>query len=138
MNRSLLIVAAAGLYGLALILVGTWPDPVDQNLNVRGSAAVQWMVDHLGISVQLGYDIVEFSANIALFVPLGVLAMMLIRRLRWGWVVLLGASTSATFELVQVIARPARNADVRDVIANALGAAAGALLVVMLRRRHPG
>ena len=71
---------------------------------------------------------VEFLANVAMFVPFGVLVWLALARPRWWVVVLLGLVTTVTIELVQST-MPSRYSTVSDVVANTLGAAAGVLLV---------
>jgi glycopeptide antibiotics resistance protein len=72
----------------------------------------------------------EDAANIALFVPLG---LVLARRLRplvaWG----LAIAVSAACETAQLWI-PTRHASVRDVAMNAIGAGIGVGLVVLHRR----
>jgi VanZ family protein len=47
-----------------------------------------------------------------------------------------GAAVAALIELLQFLARPERLASVQDVVANTLGAAAGAGVVWAVRRRR--
>ena len=128
------IPAAAGLYALALAAIGVWPTHVDKNVDLVDTRPAQWVLDQLDLTNQQGYDLIEFGANILLFVPFG----LLLRALRPGWswltVVLIGALASATIEILQAVARPGRTADVRDVIANTLGAALGCLVYAVARQ----
>jgi glycopeptide antibiotics resistance protein len=84
------------------------------------------------------YALLEFLANVALFVPLGLL-------LRWGWprmpwwaITLIGLAMTLTIEALQTLL-PSRFPAISDVIANTAGTAIGALFVatlsVMFRRR---
>lgn len=69
------------------------------------------------------YSGVEFTANVAMFVPLGLLVVAW--RGRW-WHGILGALVlSAGIETWQLLMLPTRVADVRDLVANTLGAALG-------------
>ena len=72
---SRLTLTGAGLYGAALILVGLWPNHIDEDINVIGWAPVQWMIRHFDLTPAEAYNGVEFGANVVLFVPLGLLAM---------------------------------------------------------------
>jgi glycopeptide antibiotics resistance protein len=130
--RHLMLAAAA--YGLLLALVGLWPHRMDENLDVGGSAPVRWMVDHLGMTPAQGYTFVEFSANVALFIPLGALAITLLPGMRWRWAVILGLIISAAVEILQDVALPNRTASPRDVLANGLGVALGSGIAVVARR----
>ncbi|MFF7683634.1 VanZ family protein [Microbacterium sp. NPDC007973] len=78
-------------------------------------------------------DLVEFSANVLLFVPLGVLVVAW--RRRWWQGILLGLVLSAAIEIAQLAFLPTRVADPRDVVANTLGAAVGVGVAIVLSRR---
>ncbi|MET1045000.1 MAG: VanZ family protein [Microbacteriaceae bacterium] len=75
------------------------------------------------------FDLVEFTANIALFVPIGVFLLLLFGR-RWWWAVTLaGIGLSVGIELIQ-LGLPNRFPDPRDVLANGTGALLGVLLAL--------
>ncbi|MGC0370332.1 glycopeptide antibiotics resistance protein [Microbacterium sp. SLBN-111] len=78
------------------------------------------------------FDVVEFSANVVMFVPLGLLV------LAWGgrpWHGILGGLVlSAAIETTQLLFLPTRVADVRDVVANTAGAALGVLFGALIAR----
>lgn len=86
----------------------------------------------------VGYPQLEFSANVFLFVPFGVLVGVLFGRRRWAWAVALGCAASATIEGLQFALLPGRFGTVDDVIANTLGAIIGALIAraILTRRGH--
>lgn len=78
---------------------------------------------------------IEAPANVLLFVPLGLLLTLFFRRPWVGVIVAILLSIGA--ELVQ-ITLPDRLPSLRDVVANALGAAIGAgvaWMLIMVRRR---
>ncbi|SJN40893.1 hypothetical protein FM104_11145 [Microbacterium esteraromaticum] len=91
---------------------------------------------HSEISLSTSYTVFEFLANIALFVPLGLLLVAARPRANAGVVLLIGYSASATIELVQTLL-PSRFPTLSDVIANTIGTAIGCLTARMLVRRHP-
>ena len=131
----------AGLYGVALLVIGLWPSHVDQNFTVVGWEPVRWLMHRFGLTRNETYDFVEFMANVALFVPLGVFAMTWSPRSRWIHAVLLGLAVSGAIELTQEVARPDRTASWTDVAANTTGAALGAAFVLVWlwrRRGSPG
>ena len=131
----------AGLYGVTLLVIGLWPSHVDQNFNVVGWEPVQWFMHGFDLTRSETYDVVEFMANVALFVPLGVFAMTWSPRSRWIHAVLLGLAVSGAIELTQEVARPDRTASWTDVAANTTGAALGAAFVLVWlwrRRMSPG
>lgn len=76
----------------------------------------------------------EFTANILLFVPLGVLLRAAIPRATWVGATVLGAATSFVIEVLQMWTP--RVSDPRDVVANALGALVGALLAAIAAGIH--
>jgi glycopeptide antibiotics resistance protein len=137
-RRPRLVAAAAALYGLALLLIGLWPTHVDKNVDVIGSPPVQWMIRHLDLTPTNAYSAVELGANVALFVPLGLLAMAWSSRCRWAHAVLLGFAVSGAVEILQDVARPGRTASWADVMANTAGAGLGAALLGLGRARRPG
>jgi len=83
------------------------------------------------------FGAVEFASNVAMFVPLGFLGVIVFARARW--VVIAGCTAfSVAVELVQWLLLPARQADWRDVLANSLGAAFGMALAIGLLRLIDG
>jgi glycopeptide antibiotics resistance protein len=78
------------------------------------------------------FDRVEFGANVAMFVPLGVFAVLWFGVRGWWTAPLLGLLTSGAIELIQATFLDSRVADVRDLIANTLGAVIGMLLMLLL------
>ena len=131
-ERRLVVLSAA--YVVALALIGFWRTPVDQNVAVTELAPVVWMADLFGLTVPQSYSAVEAAANVALFMPLG--ALVLLWRRDWTWVhaTLVALATTTAVEVLQQLLRPERFASVRDVVANTLGGAIGALLLAAWRR----
>ncbi|MEV4736253.1 MULTISPECIES: VanZ family protein [unclassified Microbacterium] len=89
-------------------------------------------------------DPIGLTLNVALFVPLGVFAPLLLRTSSWLRTALVGLVVSGTIEVVQFIGditiSPGRVADIDDLITNVLGTVVGyillrvAMLVPSLRR----
>jgi VanZ family protein len=131
-ERRLLLLT--GAYFLALAVVGLWSTPVDRDLAVTGWRPVVWTGDLLGLDPWQMYDVVEMSANVVLFVPLG--ALVLLWRPNWGLAHGIAAAfvTTVVIETLQQVTRPERFASVTDVVANTLGGAIGAWLVIGSRR----
>ena len=79
---------------------------------------------------------VEFVSNLVMFVPLGALAAL--SRPRGGDKVALAAcfGLSVFAELIQWLVLPHRTGDLRDVLANTLGAAIGIVVVALIRARR--
>ena len=96
----------------------------------------RYVSEHYGIAYATSATIFEFVANIALFIPLGLLLVAAWPRSN-AWVVLLiGYSASATIELVQTML-PSRYPTLSDVVANTIGTAIGCLAVRLFVQRHP-
>ncbi|GAA0491635.1 hypothetical protein GCM10009532_13650 [Microbacterium aurantiacum] len=111
-------------YVAALAAIAFWPTPVD-----RGAAPLVRTITRL-IPV-LTYDRIEFAANIALFVPFGVLVGLLLRQ---TWLVLpLAFLTTLMIETAQALLLDRRTPSIMDIIANTAGACIGVLVVVFIR-----
>ncbi|MDM7886164.1 VanZ family protein [Curtobacterium citri] len=124
----------AAAYGLVVVLVATAGSPVDGGAYptlVRAIAAGQ----RLGAPGWLGYDAVEFTANVLFFVPFGFFVLLLFGARAW-WVGMLGGFVaSCAIETVQALFLPARFASVDDVLANTSGAVLGVLVGVVVLGR---
>ncbi len=130
-----LLLAVTGLYLLAVAWITLNPSLGDPKRNAflegvlaafAASPALAW----------IDYDVVEFTANIVLFVPMGVLLALLLGRGRRWLALSLGVAASLTIEFIQLF-EPARVSDARDIIANSLGAIIGIGLVVVASRPRP-
>ncbi len=77
------------------------------------------------------YPAVEFAANAAMFVPIGVFFLLLVGRHRWWMAALFGIALSASIEFAQLFL-PGRVSDVRDLVSNSIGAFAGVLVALLL------
>ena len=78
----------------------------------------------------------EMAFNVAMFVPVGLLAALLIPRRRWPLALLAGVAFTTVIELVQVPELD-RISDPRDLVMNTSGAMLGVLIVLagrMVRR----
>ncbi|WP_347978080.1 VanZ family protein [Microbacterium sp. ProA8] len=114
------------LYGVALALIAFWPVPVDREMT--------GLLRALARAVPLlSYDVVEFGANVLLFVPLGILLALAMPRHR-PLVVPVALVVTGAIEAGQALFLDERTASLRDVLANTLGAAAGLLIVVIAER----
>ncbi|MDY0892255.1 VanZ family protein [Frigoribacterium sp. CFBP9030] len=128
-SRTIAIFALA-LYGLAVALVAFWPSPVDQGarpLINRGLA----LLHRRGVPESFDYNALEFMANIAFFVPMGLIVVLLVGGRRWWLGGLVGMSGSVAVELGQHFFLPSRFATVDDVIANTAGAVVGSIVGVI-------
>ena len=94
--------------------------------------------DVLSPSVWLSADtwasgrLVEFLANIVLFVPLGALVRWAVPRWGWMFAAFAGAAVSTAVEVLQI--GSTRVSDPRDLVANSVGAVLGAVIVAAIAR----
>ncbi|MEA9986764.1 MULTISPECIES: VanZ family protein [Subtercola] len=77
------------------------------------------------------YDRVEFIANIAMFVPVGLFLLLLFGRRQWWLAILVGFLMTVSIETAQLFL-PGRVSDVRDVVSNTSGATVGVLVGLVL------
>jgi len=126
-----------GITGLALILLAVCiitltPSPVDKGQTALVAEVLEYL-HAKGVPQWFGYHKLEFSANIAMFVPLGFFFGLLLP-LRRAWIGGLAGTTFSVFvEVVQFFVLPERFASVVDVLANTLGGWIGIGLAVLLR-----
>ena len=73
----------------------------------------------------------EFLANIALFVPVGMFLLLLFGTRLW-WVALAASVAMTTFIEIAQRSIPGRVPDERDLMANGLGAVVGVLIALVL------
>lgn len=119
-------------YGVVLAFIVFWPSPVDRPI----AAMLQRVIAELherGVPQFVDYALIEFSANVLLFFPVGVFFGLAVP-IRW-WVLALAAGPmlSAIVELAQARLLAERYATVSDVVANSIGATIGVLLMLALR-----
>ena len=126
-----------------LALVG-WvtlgPQPLDSTNN-------GWLLRALGFFARhdstdwITYGRVEFAANIAMFIPIGVFLVLLFGRRLWWLAIVIGVGLTCSIEFTQQFL-PTRYPDVRDLVANTGGAALGVGFALVLTawkvvRREP-
>ncbi|WP_172829734.1 VanZ family protein [Microterricola viridarii] len=100
-------------------------------------ALVAHTIEAWGVPFELGYGVLEFTANIALFVPFGVLLSLSAPHWHPWLVIATGLASSCLIELVQT-GLPTRVASPTDLLANTVGTAVGVGLFLAwerLRRR---
>ena len=79
----------------------------------------------------LTFMVLEFLANIALFVPLGLFFVLLFGRNRWWLAILIGIALTVLIEYAQQFIS-GRISDPRDLVSNSLGAVIGTILGLLL------
>lgn len=123
------------VFAVYLVVVGVvvWsPQPVDDTEGILGVVA-HWVSSLFDLPLRPTFDVLEVAANVAMFVPFGVLALTAYRWMRVWSASLAGLATSALIEGVQLFL-PTRYSTVSDLVANTAGALLGALLVAGVRR----
>ena len=122
------------VYLLAGAVVVFWPTTVGES--TAASLAV-WL--HRDPQVTL--TTVEWLANVALFVPIGICLRLIVGR--WWLASAVALAFSTAIELIQWIALPGRVASISDILANTAGAvlgsvfAAAAVWTVRAHARRP-
>jgi hypothetical protein len=136
MSARVLIRLLFAAYTVALGVIGFFPTPVDR----EASPTIWWFirsVRRLGVE-WYSYELLEFSANVLLFVPFGLLGLLMVG-LRFWWLALaLGITASVVIETGQELLLPERMPSTTDVVANVLGTtlgvAAGCLILILQAR----
>jgi glycopeptide antibiotics resistance protein len=80
----------------------------------------------------VGYSLVEFVANTVVFLPLGLLVVLLIGRRHWLVAIAAGLLASCWIELAQGIWIGDRVADARDIASNTIGTALGVAIALLV------
>jgi VanZ family protein len=132
-RRLRLVLLAAAAYGIALVLIASWPRHVDRDVDVLDNPPGSWLIS-AGVAPDQAYRLIEGGANVLLFVPFGVLLMLAPWGLTWLRAAAAGLVISGIIEIVQGIALPGRTSNIGDVVMNTVGAAIGALGVAAWRR----
>lgn len=125
--------AAGYAAAIALILLVTlWPSPVDRPISPELHQAID-TAHAQGMPEQVDYSLVEWLANIALFLPLGVMIGLTLRR----WWLLSGVAAALALpvmvEVLQGSFLPERTSSGLDVLANAIGAIIAVALGALVR-----
>lgn len=122
---------------LPLSLVAFWPSPVDQPIEGQLSETLRFLHAH-GIPNWFSYKFVEAAANVALFIPLGMVSALAFPEKRWWRIGALGLLISGCMEAGQLLFLHNRFASPLDLVTNTVGTVIGALLASAALRRHRG
>ena len=116
------------LVGVAWITLGPQPQVASKGSIVMQVLRILW--EHPATD-WITYSGVEFTANIAMFVPIGLFFLLLFGRSRW-WVAMgIPFLMTLSIETAQIWI-PGRVSDIRDVISNTIGAVVGVLLGLVI------
>lgn len=122
------------MFGIALGLIVLLP--AEDHGVLKLTERVARRISEWGLPYSFTYNLVEFSANVALFVPLGILLPLAIGSLRAGafWLTPpIALAISTGIELAQRDI-PGRVSDPRDLVSNTLGAVLGVLILWFIHR----
>lgn len=134
-RRRRFVAALLAGYLVVLSLIAFWPSPVDEGASGFIARALR-ALHRLGVPGWFDYSLIESGANVLLFIPFGILVAAFLP-LRRTWIALpAGIVASVCIEVGQELFRPERVATPRDVLANALGAAIGTVIVYGWAHRH--
>lgn len=119
-------------YAIALALV-VWL-PAEQAGRVTGIVLriARSLAYRTDIPLVYTYTVLEFVANIVLFIPFGLLLALAWSRLKTWHLAVLGLVTSGVIEVVQLFLST-RFSTISDLIANTAGAVVGCLVVHLIR-----
>lgn len=125
------IALTAYLAGLAL--VAYWPTPVDRPVHGTINTVLQYLHTH-GVPGWFDYHFVEASANVAMFIPLGVVAAMAMPTMAGWHLIVIGLLASLCMEIGQLLFISARFSSLIDVVTNVCGAVIGIVAARVLAR----
>lgn len=138
-SRRVLRLVLAG-YLLLVARITLWPSLDDEPALAWVTGFLAWLHDH-GLPARIDLVVVEALANVAMFVPLGLLLPVTTSALAGGrrwWAVGAGLGLSALIETCQLLFLPTRYPTVQDVVMNTLGALVGVVLLTLAARtRRP-
>jgi glycopeptide antibiotics resistance protein len=120
------------VYAAFVLVVTMSPIPVDSGYQSAISKALAVAHRH-GVPQSFGYNKLEFTANIAMFVPLGFLIALALPQKAWWLVLVIAPAFSGAIELTQGAVLPHRFEDISDFISNSIGGYIGAFFAVLLR-----
>lgn len=125
---------------IPLALIAFWPSPIDQPFQNLLTRVLNFLHLH-GVPALFNYRFVEASANVALFIPLGLSGGMAFPKRSWWQIGAFGLLISCCIELGQLLFLHGRFASLVDIMTNTSGAVVGALLAAaalkLLQARPP-
>ncbi|UWX97980.1 VanZ family protein [Arthrobacter zhaoxinii] len=113
------------------------PGPVDRPVYGKVLRAIRRLQEY-GLPGWVDYAAAEAAANVLLFVPLGLLAALLLPPRRWWLALLLCLGTAAGAEVFQELFLPLRQGNLQDVLNNGVGALLGVAVAATGRGLRAG
>ncbi|PZE81324.1 VanZ family protein [Curtobacterium sp. MCBD17_032] len=136
MLRKLLLVGVTAGYAWVIWRMTLTPHVFTEAENSFVLRAVAW-VQQLPHGAWFTYDRTEFLANVAMFVPVGLIAALWLPRRWWVLGAVVAVGLSVGIEFAQAVYLPYRVADPRDVLSNGMGGLLGATFVGFVRSLLP-
>ena len=130
--REWFVVLSLAVYLTVVVLVTLSPTPIDQGYE-SSIERVLAVLHRNGIPEWFGYNKLEFTANIVMFVPIGFLVELAMPARQWWVALILCPALSGTIELIQGAVLAERFSTLSDVDANSGGALLGITAAVALR-----
>ena len=125
------------VYAALVVVVSVVPRPIDRGLTpwFRGVLAT---LHRYGFPGRIDYEFVELASHVALFLPIGVLAVVALgRRLAW-LAVLIGLGISALVEFGQSMLMSDHPLSRLDLLLNVVGTVVGAAIGYWALAPHAG
>jgi glycopeptide antibiotics resistance protein len=119
---------------ILLAFIAFWPTPVDEPVQGPLSSALKFLHRH-GIPAWFNYQLVEASANIVIFVPLGFVSSLAFPEKPWWRIGAFGLLISACMELGQLLFLHNRFSTPQDLVTNAAGGVLGVLLAAAVLKK---
>jgi len=122
------------LFTIGYLAVVAWVTLGPQPLDAAGSRALFRLLRFFGnhdATQWITYDRVQFLANIAMFVPVGLLFLLVLGRRRWWLAIAAGVVATVAIEVAQR-GIPGRVSDPNDVLANSVGALVGVIAALVI------
>ncbi|MBK4347577.1 VanZ family protein [Lacisediminihabitans changchengi] len=122
------------LFTIGYLGVVGWVTLGPQPLDAAGNRALFRLLRFFGSHEStewITYDRVQFIANIGMFVPIGLLFLLVLGRRRWWLAIAAGVLATVAIELAQR-GIPGRVSDPNDVLANSLGTAIGVIAALVI------
>ncbi|WP_405375393.1 MULTISPECIES: VanZ family protein [unclassified Microbacterium] len=120
-----------GLYAWAVAWMTLRARPYGSDISSALDKLLAWFAERPATD-WITFERVEFGANVAMFVPLGVIAVLWFGVRGWWTAPIIGAVTSGIIETLQAVMLDSRVADLRDIISNTLGSIVGMCLMLLL------
>lgn len=126
-----------GLFTAVYLVFVGWvtlgPQPIDDSNNGLIFKALD-VFDRYEATSWITYNTLEFTANVAMFFPIGLFLVLLFGRRLWWLAMALGCGITFVIETAQLFI-PTRVSDPRDLVANSAGAILGVLIGLLLTAR---